>query len=107
MTLKVQNIIERAQQYAVELKLQSIELEAVLKAMLTEEESMSADILERANINTANLIKEHDRKLKTYSAVTGDSVEYGVYMSNSSSRICSTAEKQMTAIEDDFSSQDH
>src|SRR5699024_2180193 len=107
MTLKVQNIIERAQQYAVELKLQSIELEAVLKAMLTADESMSADILERANINTANLIKEYDRKLKTYSAVTGDSVEYGVYMSNSFSRLYSTAEKQMTAMEDSFISQEH
>lgn len=107
MTLKVQNIIERAQQYAVELKLQSIELEAVLKAMLTADESMSADILERANINTANIIKEYDRKLKTYNAVTGDSVEYGVYMSNSFSRLYSTAEKQMTAMEDSFISQEH
>lgn len=107
MTLKVQNIIERAQQYSVELKLQSIELEAVLKAMLTADESMSADILERANINTANIIKEYDRKLKTYNAVTGDSVEYGVYMSNSFSRLYSTAEKQMTAMEDSFISQEH
>ena len=107
MTLKVQNIIERAQQYSVELKLQSIELEAVLKAMLTADESMSADILERANINTADIIKEYDRKLKTYNAVTGDSVEYGVYMSGGFSRLYSTAEKQMTAMEDSFISQEH
>lgn len=107
MTLKVQNIIERAQQYSVELKLQSIELEAVLKAMLTADESMSADILERANINTADIIKEYDRKLKTYNAVTGDSVEYGVYMSSGFSRLYSSAEKQMTAMEDSFISQEH
>ena len=107
MTLKVQNIIERAQQYSVELKLQSIELEAVLKAMLTADESMSADILERANINTADIIKEYDRKLKTYNAVTGDSVEYGVYMSSGFSRLYNSAEKQMTAMEDSFISQEH
>lgn len=107
MTLKVQNVIERAQQYSVELKLQSIELEAVLKAMLTADESMSADILERANINTADIIKEYDRKLKTYNAVTGDSVEYGVYMSSGFSRLYSSAEKQMTAMEDSFISQEH
>lgn len=107
MTLKVQNVIERAQQYSVELKLQSIELEAVLKAILTADESMSADILERANINTADIIKEYDRKLKTYNAVTGDSVEYGVYMSSGFSRLYSTAEKQMTAMEDSFISQEH
>ena len=74
MTLKVQNIIERAQQYSVELKLQSIELEAVLKAMLTADESMSADILDRANIKTDKIIKEYDEKLEKYNAVTGDNV---------------------------------
>ena len=107
MTLKVQNIIEKAQQQAVELKLQSIELEAVLKAMLTADESMAADILARANINAEEIIEEYDRKLKTYNAVTGDSVEYGVYMSNGFSRLYNNAEKKMTEMEDTFISQEH
>ncbi len=107
MTLKVQNIIERAQQEAVELKLQSIELEAVLKAMLTADESMASDILTRANISTGDIIKEYDRKLKTYNAVSGDSVEYGVYMSNGFSQLYNNAEKKMTEMEDTFISQEH
>ncbi|WP_026860006.1 ATP-dependent chaperone ClpB [Jeotgalicoccus psychrophilus] len=107
MTLKVQNIIERAQQEAVELKLQSIELEAVLKAMLTADESMASDILTRANVNTEEIIEEYDRKLKTYNAVTGDSVEYGVYMSNGFSRLYNNAEKKMAEMEDTFISQEH
>ena len=107
MTLKVQNIIEKAQQEAVELKLQTIELEAVLKAMLTADESMAADILTRANINAEEIIEEYDRKLKTYNAVTGDSVEYGVYMSNGFSRLYNNAEKKMTEMEDTFISQEH
>lgn len=107
MTLKVQNIIEKAQQEAVELKLQSIELEAILKAMLTADESMAADILARANINAEEIIEEYDRKLKTYNAVTGDSVEYGVYMSNGFSRLYNNAEKKMTEMEDTFISQEH
>lgn len=107
MTLKVQNIIEKAQQEAVELKLQTIELEAVLKAMLTADESMAADILARANINAEEIIEEYDRKLKTYNAVTGDSVEYGVYMSNGFSRLYNNAEKKMTEMEDTFISQEH
>ena len=107
MTLKVQNIIERAQQEAVGLKLQSIELEAVLKAMLTADESMASDILTRANINAEEIIEEYDRKLKTYNAVTGDSVEYGVYMSNGFSRLYNNAEKKMTEMEDTFISQEH
>ena len=107
MTLKVQNIIERAQQYSVELKLQSIELEAVLKAMLTADESMSADILDRANINTDNIIKKYDEKLEKYNAVTGDNVEYGVYMSNGFSQLYNNAEKKMAEMEDSFISQEH
>lgn len=107
MTLKVQNIIERAQQEAVDLKLQSIELEAVLKAMLTADESMASDILTRANVNTEEIIEEYDRKLKTYNAVTGDSVEYGVYMSNGFSRLYNNAEKKMAEMEDTFISQEH
>jgi ATP-dependent Clp protease ATP-binding subunit ClpB len=107
MTLKVQNIIERAQQYSVELKLQSIELEAVLKAMLTADESMSADILDRANIKTDKIIKEYDEKLEKYNAVTGDNVEYGVYMSNGFSQLYNNAEKKMAEMEDSFISQEH
>lgn len=107
MTLKVQNIIERAQQEAVELKLQSIELETVLKAMLTADESMASDILTRANVNTEEIIEEYDRKLKTYNAVTGDSIEYGVYMSNGFSRLYNNAEKKMAEMEDTFISQEH
>ncbi|MBB6422392.1 ATP-dependent Clp protease ATP-binding subunit ClpB [Jeotgalicoccus coquinae] len=107
MTLKVQNIIERAQQYSQELKLQSIEPEAVLKAMLTADESMSTDILDRANIKTENIIEAYDEKLKKYNSVTGDSVEYGVYMSSGFSKLYNNAEKKMTEMEDTFISQEH
>lgn len=107
MTLKVQNIIEHAQQEAIELKLQSIELEAVLKALLTADESMASDILIRANIDVEEIIKNYDRKLKTYKAVSGDSVEYGVYMSNGFSGLYNNAEKKMTEMEDTFISQEH
>lgn len=107
MTLKVQNIIEHAQQEAIELKLQSIELEAVLKALLTADESMASDILIRANIDVEEIIKNYDKKLKTYNAVSGDSVEYGVYMSNGFSGLYNNAEKKMTEMEDTFISQEH
>lgn len=107
MTVKVQNIIERAQQYSQELKLQSIEPEAVIKAMLTADESMSADILTRANINTDNIIEAYDEKLSKYNSVTGDSVEYGVYMSGGFLKLYNKAEKKMAEMEDSFISQEH
>lgn len=107
MTLKVQNIIERAQQLSQELKLQSIELEAVLKTMLVIDDSMSRDILERANINADNIIEQYDSKLKTYNAVSGDNIEYGVYMSSGFTKLYNNAENKMTEMGDTFISQEH
>lgn len=107
MTVKVQQIVERAQSLTVDLKLQAIELEAILKAMLLIEDSMSADILERANINIDNIIKSYDEKLAKYNKVSGDNIEYGVYMSQGFSQLYNEAEKLMSDMEDDYISQEH
>ena len=107
MTLRVQNIIERAQQLSQELQLQTIEAEAVLKSMLTADESMAEDILARANIDTKEIIKQYDSKLDKYNAVTGDNVEYGVYMSGGFSELYKQAERKMTEMDDSFISQEH
>ena len=107
MTLRMQNIIERAQQLSQELQLQTIEAEAVLKSMLTADESMAEDILARANIDTKEIIKQYDSKLDKYNAVTGDNVEYGVYMSGGFSELYKQAERKMTEMDDSFISQEH
>lgn len=107
MTVKVQQIVERAQSLTVELKLQAIELEAILKAMLLIDDSMSADILERANINKEDIIKNYDEKLSRYNKVSGDNIEYGVYMSQGFSSLYNEAEKLMNDMEDDYISQEH
>ncbi|MCK1976364.1 ATP-dependent chaperone ClpB [Jeotgalicoccus huakuii] len=107
MTVKVQQIVERAQGLTVDLKLQAIELESILKAMLLIEDSMSADILERANINIDNIIKSYDEKLAKYNKVSGDNIEYGVYMSQGFSQLYNEAEKLIVDMEDDYISQEH
>ncbi|WP_166627212.1 ATP-dependent chaperone ClpB [Jeotgalicoccus sp. S0W5] len=107
MTVKVQQIVERAQGLTVDLKLQAIELESILKAMLLIEDSMSADILERANINIDNIIKRYDEKLAKYNKVSGDNIEYGVYMSQGFSQLYNEAEKLMVDMKDDYISQEH
>ena len=107
MTYSVQSIIERAQQLSVELKLQSIEIEAVSKAILEINDSMSRDILERANIDADKLIKAYDEKLSKYNVVSGENVQYGQYMSSGFSSLISEAEKIMTEFGDSFISQEH
>ena len=107
MTYQVQSIIERAQSISVDLKLQAIESEAVVKAMLTIDESMSRDILERVNIDVDELIEKYDEKLKKYNVVTGENVQYGQYMSNGFTGIVGRAEKYMAEMGDTFISQEH
>lgn len=107
MTYQVQSVIERAQGISVELQLQSIEAEAVTKAMLTIGESMARDILERVNIDVDALIAKYDEKLGKYNAVTGENVQYGQYMSNGFSAIVNRAEKYMSEMGDAFISQEH
>ncbi len=107
MTYQVQSIIERAQSISIDLKLQSIEAEAVAKAMLNIDESMARDILERVNIDVDALIGKYDEKLEKYNVVTGDNIQYGQYMSNGFTAIVNRAEKFMSGMGDTFISQEH
>src|SRR5699024_5287486 len=107
MTYTVQSVIERAQTISVDLKLQSIEIEAVMKAMLEMDDSMASDVLERANIDVKALSAEYDEKLAKYNTVTGDNVQYGQYMSNGFTKLTSRAEMIIAEMSDKYISVEH
>ncbi|MCC4722472.1 ATP-dependent chaperone ClpB [Salinicoccus sp. RF5] len=107
MTYSVQSIIERAQSISVDLKLQSIEVEAVMKALFTIDESMARDVLERANIDVDALLTKYDEKLSKYNVVKGDNVQYGQYMSNGFTQVVNRAEKIMGEMKDEYISVEH
>lgn len=83
MTYSVQSAIEQAQQLSQSYQLQNIEIEAVLLAALNEDESIYKRTLERANIDTEILKDKYEQKLKQYSVVKGDNVQYGQYIRQS------------------------
>ncbi|MEZ2457844.1 ATP-dependent chaperone ClpB [Salinicoccus roseus] len=107
MTYTVQSIIERAQSISVDMKLQSIEVEAVMKALFTIDESMARDVLERANIDVDALLAKYDEKLSKYNVVKGDNVQYGQYMSNGFTQVMNRAEKIMGEMKDEYISVEH
>ncbi|GAB3064539.1 ATP-dependent chaperone ClpB [Salinicoccus sesuvii] len=107
MTYTVQSIIERAQSLSVDMKLQSIEVEAIMKALLTVDDSMARDVLERANIDVDQMLDRYDDKLSKYNVVKGDNVEYGQYMSNGFTQLVNRAEKIMAEMEDEYVSVEH
>lgn len=107
MTYTMQSVIEQAQQISVDRQLQSIEGEALVSALLNVSDSMSRDILERANIDVNKMNEELDEKLSKYNVVKGDNIQYGQYMSSNFSKIYDRALKIMEEMGDDFISQEH
>ena len=57
MTYAVQGALQKAVAYSKEYELQNIEVEALLKAAMNENDSLFKSILERANIYVDQLIK--------------------------------------------------
>lgn len=81
MTHAIQNALQKAIDYAKTYQLTNIEVEAVLKAVLEEPDSLFKSVLERANINIEELERALDNKLKSYPTMKGDQVQYGQYIS--------------------------
>ncbi|NHA35528.1 ATP-dependent chaperone ClpB [Staphylococcus schleiferi] len=107
MTHAIQNALQKAIDYAKTYQLTNIEVEAVLKAVLEEPDSLFKSVLERANINIEELERALDNKLKSYPTMKGDQVQYGQYISPQTNQLFTTAEKYMKTYDDQFISMEH
>lgn len=107
MTYKVQESLQKAIGLAQTYENQNIEIEAVLKAALEENESLFNSILERANIDTEALGQSYADKLKNYPTVQGDNVQYGQYISPKVNELFNKAESYMSSYEDEYISMEH
>ncbi|MDU6961935.1 MAG: AAA family ATPase, partial [Staphylococcus sp.] len=87
--------------------LQNIEIEAILKGTLEEDESLFKSILERANIDTDQLNQAYSEKLKHYPSVQGDNVQYGQYIGSKANELLNKAESYMKEYEDEYISMEH
>ncbi|MGJ5712349.1 ATP-dependent chaperone ClpB [Staphylococcus auricularis] len=107
MTYKVQESLQKAIGLAQTYENQNIEIEAVLKAALEENESLFNSILERANIDTEALGQSYADKLKNYPTVQVDNVQYGQYISPKVNELFNKAESYMSSYEDEYISMEH
>lgn len=107
MTYKVQEALQKAIELSKENELQNIEIEAILKGTLEEDESLFKSILERANIDTDQLNQAYSEKLKRYPSVQGDNVQYGQYIGSKANELLNKAESYMKEYEDDYISMEH
>ena len=107
MTYAVQGALQKAVEASKEYELQNIEIEALLKAALEENESLFKSVLERANIDVDQLTKAYENKLKNYPTVQGDNVQYGQYISQKANDLLNKAETYMKEYDDEFISMEH
>ena len=107
MTYAIQGSLQRAIEYSKEFELQNIEIEAILKATLNENESLIKSVLERANIDVEELEKAYDNKLKAYPTVQGDNGQYGQYISAKANELMNKSETYMNEYDDEFISMEH
>lgn len=107
MTYAVQSALQKAVELAKSNENQNIEIEAVLKAALEENESLFKSVLERAHIDTEHLNHAYTNKLKNYPTVQGDNVQYGQYISQKANELFNSAESYMKSYEDEYISMEH
>lgn len=107
MTYKVQSVLQQAIEIAKNYENQNIAIEAILKAALTESDSLFKNILDRANIDTESLALQYDSKLSNYPTVQGEHVQYGQYISQNANKLLNTAEQYMNTYEDEYISMEH
>ncbi|ANQ63777.1 ATP-dependent chaperone ClpB [Staphylococcus equorum] len=107
MTYAVQGALQKAVEFAKENENQNIEIEAVLKAALEENESLFKSVLERANIDTEQLVNAYNEKLKNYPSVQGENIQYGQYISPKANELLNKAESYMNTYEDEYISMEH
>jgi ATP-dependent Clp protease ATP-binding subunit ClpB len=107
MTYKVQSVLQNAVEQAQTYELQNIEIEAILISAMTETDSLYHNVLERANIDTDQLITQYENKLKNYPSVQGDNIQYGQYISPKANELLTKAESYMKEYDDEFISMEH
>ena len=98
LTLKTQEVIQKAQFLAQENQHQSIESSHVLAALLEEDKSTTPYLFGKLGINTAVVMKATEKVLESYSKVSGGQI----YLSQAMNQVLQNGFKLMQEFEDDF-----
>lgn len=107
MTYNVQSALERAQQDAIERKMQAIEVESLLLALLSIQDSLYVTVFERAHLNIEDYKVQLTNTLNNKPSISGDNVQYGAYLSSELNQLINHAEAIESDMQDDFLSVEH
>ena len=104
-TIKAQEALQQAMDYASERNNQQIEPEHLLLALLTQEEGVVGEIVNQIGVNQSSLISKVKKLVDNLPKVSGSNTNS--YLSNSCASVIDKAEKEANRMKDEFTSTEH
>ncbi|MEX0929751.1 MAG: ATP-dependent chaperone ClpB [Balneolales bacterium] len=105
-TLKAQEAVQGALEWAADRNHQALEPAHLLKSMISDPESIAVTIIKKMGSSVEVLQGKLDEALKNMPVVKGSSVS-GQYMSNETNAIFDKAKKEADKLEDEYISSEH
>ncbi len=105
-TLKAQEAVQKALELAQEGNNQALEPDHVLKAFLSDNESIVNTLLSKLGANSSVIDEVVTRSISRLPKVQGASVS-GQYLSNTTKEVFDKAQKEATALGDEYISSEH
>jgi ATP-dependent Clp protease ATP-binding subunit ClpB len=106
LTIRAQDAIQDAQNFATEFRHSNIDVEHLLLAMLTQEDGIAAPLLERLGSSPTRVIENLKKELSNMPAVQG-SASYGANLSGRLTSLVNVAFNDANKMGDEFVSTEH
>ena len=105
-TIKAQEAIQAALELAQNENHQAVEPAHILKALLTDTDNVTVQILKKIGVTISGLMDQLDQVIKTFPIVKGASVS-GQYLSNNTKAVFDKAQAEATELGDEYISSEH
>ena len=106
-TLKAQEVVLQAQNIAREFGHQQVEVEHLVKALLSDQEGIPLAILKKIGANVGLIIDRFDEEIRKLPKVSGAGALGSLYVSPQVNRVFNNAIKEMRQLKDEFISTEH
>ena len=104
-TIKLQEALQEAVNYARDYNQQQVEPEHLILALIRQEDGIVPSVFDRLGLPTYRVIKVIEEDLKAKPAVHGSNTQ--PYLSGRMNRVLIDAEKEARALKDEFVSGEH
>ncbi len=105
-TIKAQEAVQKAIELAQNENHQAVEPAHILKALLSDSENVTVNVLKKVGLATSAVMEKLDAIIKRFPIVKGSSVS-GQYLSNQTKAMFDKAQKEADSLSDEYISSEH